>query len=251
MDESTENKDTKFAVPEIKFYKWEEQSEMRTAEVRALLSTRAAYYTGEAQEAYQRVLQAFDTLWSKRGFDTFPTNKLKAMLVAAAHDVGWYRKGVVYMQAKPKQPDDPNLKTCPTCRETKPRTHFVRKVSPKRARQYGWREDSQIRIAHEQCNYCASPKRKSIAPKRTTPTIANLRHQLNEKLKTTKRMEDSPYKKRKIELLEDCRWRLRDFLDRGVRGPDEWHSMLTKEERNELETLHLRVFWSRRKPDVF
>ena len=127
----------------------------------------------------------------------------------------------------------------------------MRKVSPKRARQYGWREDSQIRIAHEQCNYCASPKRKSIAPKRTTPTISNLRHQINEKLKATKRMEDSTYKKRKIELLEECRWRLRDFLDRGVRGPDEWHSMLTKEERSDLEALYLRVFWSRRKPDVF
>lgn len=243
--------DDRYTVPERRFYKWEEVEEMTTSQVRVMLKNRMTMCKGPALEAYEKVLDAFDTLWSRRGFDTFPTKKLKTLLIAAAHDVGWYQKPVTKTHTKPKQPDDPNLKTCPTCKQTKPKTHFVRRVTPRRALQYGWREDSQIQIAHEKCNYCASPKRKSISPKRTTPTISNLRHQITETAKVTRRMADSPYKKRKLELLEDCRLRLEDYLERGVRGPDEWHSMLTKDERKELEALYHRVDWSRRKPSVF
>lgn len=251
MNEPTKNEDYKPTVPETKYYKWEEQEEITIGKLRALLSTRIAAYDGEARETHEKTLTAIENLWAKRGFDKLPTKKLKALLIAAARDTGWYRKATAQPSTKPKQPDDPTLKTCPTCKETKPRTHFVRKVSAARAKQYKWRENSEIRIAHEQCNYCASPKRQSLSPKRTTPSISKLRKQINETAKVTRRMADSAYKERKLELLEECRWKLKDYLTRKVRGPDEWHMMLTKEEREELEALHLRVFWSRRKPSVF
>ena len=64
-------------------------------------------------------------------------------------------------------------------------------------------------------------------------------------------MEESQYRDRKIELLEAARLRVEDYLRRGVRGPDEWHMMLTKPEKNELESLHRRVHWTRRVPAVF
>lgn len=251
MDATRFTEDDKVTVPEVKFYKWEGVKEMTTSEVRALLSTRAKTYEGKAREVHAKVLEAFNNLWAKQGFDYFPTNRLKAMLVAAAQDVGWYRTAKIYMQHKPKQPADSNFKTCPTCLETKPKAQFTRKVSAKRAKQYGWREDSRIRIPHEQCNYCASPKRVSIAPKRTTPSIAKLRNQIKETLKVARRMNDSAYKELKIKLLEQCRERLSDYLTRGVRGPDSWEMMLSKEERNELESLHRRVHWTRRVPAVF
>ena len=251
MDETTYAEDVRVTVPEGKFYKWEEVESMRMPDIRVLLKMRINLYQGKAREAHEKALDALEKLWAKRGFDSFPTAKLKALLIAAAQDVGWYKTKPVLTKHKPKQPADPNLKTCPTCLETKPKSHFIRRVSAKRAKQYGWREDSRIMIGHERCNYCASPKRVSLTPKRTTPSIAALRNQIKEKLKVAKRMEDSEYKTKKIELLERCREGLSGYLERGVRGPDRWEMMLSKEERTELEALHRRVHWTRRVPAVF
>jgi len=238
-------------VPEGKFYKWEEQSEMKTSHVRALLSVRINASEGVPREAYLKVRHTFDELWRKKGFDTFPTKRLKAMLIAAARDVGWITKPVDRRPNKPKQPDDPNFRTCPTCRETKPKAQFTRKVTPAKIRQYKLRQDSLRTTVYEQCNYCASPKRKSISPKRTTPSIAALRKQINLKIKLTRRLPDSEYRDQKIYYLQECRWRLKDYLARGVRGPDAWYMMLTEEEQDILYEKYLKAVFNRRKPDVF
>lgn len=243
--------DSRPTVPETRFYKWEEVPNLRMPEIRVLFKMRINAYSGKSKEAHSMVLDRLETLWSKRGFDSFPTERLKAMLVAAAKDLGWHHTNHAPDYRKPAQPDDPNLKTCPTCGETKPKSHFMRIPSARRARQYGWREDTRIKTPHERCNYCASPKRNSIAPKNTTPTIAKLRKQINEKIKVAKRMEDSAYKELKIKLLEQCRERVCDYLIRGVRGPDSWEMMLSKQEKEELEALHRRVHWTRRTPAVF
>lgn len=238
-------------VPETKFYKWEEQGTLRTPQVRTLLAVRIHAADGASREAYVKVREAFDTLWRKKGFDTFPTKKLKAMLIAAARDVGWVVRPIDRRPNKPKQPADPNLRTCPTCRETKPKEQFIRKVSPGKIRQFKLREDSTRTTVYEQCNYCASPKRKSLTPKRTTPSVAKLRKQITHKLMLTRRLYACEFRELKIKLLEECRWRLKDYLARGVRAPDEWYMLLTKEEDYNLEAAYLRAVFPRRKPDVF
>lgn len=251
MNQPNIYEDPRLTVPETRFYKWEEVPHLRMPEIRVLFKMRINAYSGKSKEAHEMVLDRLENLWSKRGFDSFPTDRLKAMLVAAAKDLGWHHTNHAPHYRKPEQPADPTLKTCPTCGETKPKSHFMRVPSPKRAQQYGWREDTRIKIPHERCNYCASPKRKAIKTKHTSPTIAKLRKQINETLKVARRMQESPYRDKKIEVLESCRERVCDYLIRGVRGPDEWHMMLSKEERTELETLHRRVHWTRRTPAVF
>ena len=238
-------------VPETKFYKWEGQETLKTSQVRTLLAVRINAVDGMPREAYVKVREAFDTLWSKKGFDTFPTKKLKAMLIAAARDVGWVVRPIDRRPNKPKQPADPNFRTCPTCRETKPKEFFTRVVSQGKIRQFKLREDSKRTTVYEQCNYCASPKRKSIAPKRTTPSVAKLRKQITHKLMLTRRLYDCEFRDLKIRLLEECRWRLKDYLARGVRAPDEWYMLLTQEEDYTLEEAYLRAVFPRRKPDVF
>jgi hypothetical protein len=248
MDE-TDN--TPVSFPETRFYRWEEVQELTMGAARSLLYNRVYFAAGKPKEAWSLTSEWLEALWNRKGFDVVPTKKLKKLLIAAAHEVGWYPVKQIPRKKKPPLPDDPTLKTCPTCNETKPRTQFVRRVSSKRALQYGWNTHSQIRIAHERCNYCASPKRKSILGKRTTPSIAKVRKQINDRLKVTRCMADSPYRTRKLQLLGACQLKVKDYLVRKVRGPDEWHMMLTKEERQELETLYLRVDWKKRKPDVF
>jgi len=238
-------------VPETKFYKWEEEQTLRTSQVRTLLAVRINATDGVSREAYVKVRSAFDALWQKRGFDTFPTAKLKAMLIAAARDVGWVVRPVDRRPNKPKQPADPNFRTCPTCRETKPKELFTRQVSEGKIRQFKLRPDSKRTTVYEQCNYCASPKRKNLTPKRTTPSVAKLRKQIAQKIKLTRRLYDCEFRDLKIILLEECRWRLKDYLARGVRAPDEWHMMLTREEGDALEEAYLRAVFSRRKPKVF
>jgi len=243
--------DYSLTVPERTFYTWEETERIKTYKARNMLQNRIRNSKEKAKDAYSLTLTAIDKAWSKHGFTDLTTKKLKEILVAAAKDVGWYRTEKVYVQCKPKQPDDPNLKTCPTCLETKPLSHFTRKPSKQLARKYGWREDTTIKTLHIKCNVCASIKRNSLAAKITTPTIAALRQQITEKLQVTRKMPDSLYRERKIELLLQCRLKVEDYLARGVRGPDRWEMMLSKDERNELETLHRRVHWLRRVPAVF
>ena len=251
MSEPNNLADYKPTVPETRFYKWEEQPRIRVSKARQMLQNRIAHTTGKALQAYTDTLAALNTAWQKHGFDDLSTEKLKNLLIAAAKDLDWYHTNHAPDFRKPERPADPMLKTCPTCKQTKPKSHFTRVPSPKRAQQYGWREDTRIQTPHEKCNYCASPKRNSIAPKITTPTIAKLRQQITEKLQVARRMEESLYKDRKIELLMRSRLKVEDYLRRGVRGPDSWEMMLTKPEREELETLHRRVHWTRRTPAVF
>jgi len=251
MTEPNNLANDKPTVPETRFYKWEEQPRIRVSKARQMLQNRIAHTTGKALQAYTKTLETLNAAWQKHGFDDLTTEKLKSILIAVAKDLDWHHENHAPDFRKPAQPDDPNLKTCPTCKQTKPKSQFTRLPSPKKAKQYGWREDTRIKTPHEQCNYCASPKRKSIAPKITTPTIAKLRQQISEKLQVARRMEESQYRDRKIELLEAARLRVEDYLRRGVRGPDEWHMMLTKPEKNELESLHRRVHWPRRVPAVF
>lgn len=251
MNEPKNIEDFKQTVPEMTNYKWEAEGKLSLSKARQLLKNRIAHTHGTAQQVYTNTLTALEGAWQKHGFDTVPTQKLKKLLIAAAKDLNWHHTNHAPHYRKPEQPADPTLKTCSTCNQTKPKSHFMRSPTTRRARQYGWREDTRIKIPHERCNYCASPKRKNLKTKYTTPSIAKLRKQINETLKVARRMQDSAYKELKIKLLESCRERVCDYLLRGVRGPDEWHMMLNKEERTELEALHRRVHWNRRTPAVF
>jgi len=243
--------DDSLTVPEKTTYVWESTANFTRAKARQLLQDRINHTTGQAKETYRVSLETLDKAWAKHGFSHISSNKLKAILTASAKHVGWYTAHVAPKNNRPPQPDDPTLRTCTACQQTKPKAQFTRKPSKNRATAYGWKPDTAIEITHPKCNLCASIKRKNIGTKRSTPSIARLRREISTKLQITRKMEDSEYRERKMELLGECRTRLENYLIRGVRAPDAWHMMLTKEERSELEALYDRVVWPRRKPEVF
>ena len=238
-------------VPERNFYTWESEATIKTYKARNMLQNRIRNSSGKTYEAFYKTLEALDKAWQKHGFTELSTKKLKALLVAAAQDVGWYKSNEYHQYKRPEQPDDPNMRACISCYEVKPLSHFTRKPSKALARKYGWREDTTIQTPHTKCNVCASVKRNSLAAKLTSPTIAKLRQQITEKLQVARKMPDCLYREKKIELLLRCRLQVEDYLERKVRGPDSWEMMLSKQEKEELEALHRRVHWTRRVPAVF
>jgi hypothetical protein len=251
MSRPTLTLDDSLTVPEKTTYVWESTPNFTRAKARHILHDRINHTAGQAKETYMLALETLDKAWSKHGFSHISSNKLKNILTAAAKHVGWYDGHIPPKNNRPAQPSDPTLRTCTACKQTKPKAQFTRKPSKNRAIAYGWKPETSIEITHPKCNLCASIKRKNIATKRSTPTVARLRREISNKMQIVRKMEDSEYRERKYELLIECRTRLENYLIRGVRAPDAWHMMLTKEERSELEALYHRVVWPRRKPEVF
>ena len=243
--------DETLTVPEKTFYRWEEQPRIKTYKARNLLQNRIRNSSGKTYETYYLTLATLDKAWEKHGFDDLSTKKLKELLIAAARQVGWHKAHETPRYKHPVQPEDPNLRTCTSCHQTKPLSQFTRRPSASRAKAYGWKPDTAITLGHKKCNYCASIKRNTLSAQITSPTVAHLRREISEKLQVTRKMYPCAYRDRKYELLIECRTRVEDYLARGVRGPDRWHMMLTKEEKQELESLYNRVAWTRRKPEVF
>lgn len=238
--------------PEKRFYAWEKVPSYTYAKAQNILVHGYACNTGECQKAYQLALETLRKAWEKHGFERVTSKKLKTLLIAAAQTVGWYGPPPREKVPQVQQPDDPTLRTCISCKQTKPKELFTRRASEAKARCYGWREDTEIKVLHRTCNVCANPKKKKLRTPRTNPSASKLRVQMRGKLQRAKKAWNSDFMLRKIELIEIARLRLtNEYVLASKPAPQSWEQLLTKEERDELRKLHSYVAYQTCPFEVF
>ncbi len=107
--------------------------------------------TPQRKATYVAVVRALEAVQHEHDPDYISVKKLKAMLIAAAHEHGWYAQDMKTLaQRKPPLPEAPEgMKACRKCREIKPRDEFKAKPTPAKARKYGWKEDTgQLTLSH-------------------------------------------------------------------------------------------------------
>jgi hypothetical protein len=153
--------------PENRTFNWEEKDRLPFHWAIDMCSHALKQRGTEPRRAtYIAVLRALEAIDHVHEPQYISTKKLKSMLVAAAQEHGWYLKDPATLP-KPKAPESvpPDMKWCCKCQEVKAIDGFVTTPTPAKARAYGWREDTTIKVVGPLCRECRKAKQQKDARK--------------------------------------------------------------------------------------
>jgi hypothetical protein len=227
--------------------------------------------------SFKQVLDALYILADERGVSAFKGDKLKALLIAAAHDNKWYSRSNNNLPAV-NAPE--GHKVCRRCHTPKPLELFRCVASAAQKERNGWNSNAQYFTISLLCDKCRPIKQKESkaaenrkATKNSPVSIIDIyrkgitqaigavvsvmrahTHDINgyKDVRFTN-PEDRKYYETRLEYLRLARQRLNDRIDEGSLtryGEGEtpptgaWHELLTAEEREWLATRHSQGSWA-------
>lgn len=173
--------------PETKTFHWEEKPSWPIG--LAITMFEKEMLNGKnfsRRKAYEAAAQALKDAEHEHGVEKVSTEKLKALLIAAAREHEWYPVDRKKLGQKP-DPDVPvGFKYCRKCRQVKEVEDFKALPSPAKARSYGWREDTTQKITHHLCAPCrqANTKKRSAGRYRVKHRFTELQFRTIPGLKT-------------------------------------------------------------------
>lgn len=157
--------------PETRTFSWEEKPRLPMSVAYEIIMT-SLRQKGSAQRkaAYVAVRQALELIEHEHSPDTITTAKLKQLLIAAAHEHGWYALDMKKVRASappmPRTYELPEgMRCCRKCRETKPKDEFLTAPSAAKARRYGWSEDTTQKVLGHLCTPCRKSNQQKTARK--------------------------------------------------------------------------------------
>jgi len=153
--------------PEKRTFNWEEKDRLPFHWAIDMCSHALKQRGTEPRKAtYIAVLQALEAIDHMHEPQYISTKKLKSMLVAAAQEHGWYMKDPATLP-RPKAPEGvpPDMKWCRRCQDVKPVDDFMTTPTPAKARTYGWKEDTTIKVVGHLCKACRKAKQQQGARK--------------------------------------------------------------------------------------
>lgn len=152
--------------PEKRTFNWEEKDRLPFHWAIDMCSHALKQRGTEPRKAtYLDVLRALEAIDHLHEPQYIQTKKLKAMLVAAAQEHGWYMKDPATLP-RPKAPfAPPGTKWCRKCQEIKAIDEFMTTPTPAKARIYGWKEDTTIKVVGHLCRECRKAKQQRDARK--------------------------------------------------------------------------------------
>jgi hypothetical protein len=141
--------------PEKHTFNWEEKERLPLFLAIEIFKKQSKSGTSVPRRmTYTAAVQALEDVQHQHDPGSISTKKLKALLIAAAQEHGWYPLD----RSKIKQLPDPQvsegMKFCRRCREVKAKAEFMAVPSPAKARSYGWREDTTQKIVSHLCVSC-------------------------------------------------------------------------------------------------
>jgi|GEM_PF-4609110 len=153
--------------PEKRTFNWEEKDRLPFRWAIEMCARALKQRGTEPRKAtYIAVLQALEAIEHMHEPTHIQTKKLKSMLIAAAQEHGWYMKDPTTLP-KPKAPEGvpPDMKWCRKCQEVKDLDGFMTTPTPAKARIYGWKEDTTIKIVGHLCRECRKANQQRDARK--------------------------------------------------------------------------------------
>lgn len=130
------------------------------------------------RQSYIRAMQLIrDADHDDIGGTTITGQQIKALLIQAAQEVGWWDTSKQQTFTKPP-PAPTGHKVCYVCKETKPMSEFLVPPNTAQVKRYGWRPDTQKKVVTPVCGACRK-KRGDADRNRQRKRAPQLRALLN------------------------------------------------------------------------
>lgn len=148
--------------PLCKRYGWEGPLRWTHKEMTGFLKKmRAQGGSGARHAALTATIKALDDIYEAGKAERFTGDKVKALLVVAANEYGWWQ---VLPTPRDKRTADANIpeghKTCAKCGEVKPVERFTAVATAKQKAMYGWRMETRRTVTSKLCDVCRPLKLK-------------------------------------------------------------------------------------------
>lgn len=129
------------------------------------------------QESFKATARALEELSERFDKPHFTGNQIKKLLIAAAHDHGWWQRKK--REVPNLKAPEPGMKVCFRCTQAKPMVEFMTRPTPARARSYGWKEDTTQKVVGQLCSVCRKAKADEQGRKRQRRNTRRLQQSLS------------------------------------------------------------------------
>jgi hypothetical protein len=150
--------------PETTRFRWEGDTPYLVTQAVEFLTDMAAQGGSKPrQAALKAAAAALMEISDRMDRPHFTGNQMKKILIAAAQDQGWWERK---HRAMPSMVAAPGMKVCFRCAQTKSVKDFETRPTPAKARAYGWKEDTTMKVVGPLCGTCRKAKADAEGRKR-------------------------------------------------------------------------------------
>lgn len=274
--------------PETTRFRWEGDTPYLVTQAVEFLTDMAAQGGSKPrQAALKAAAMALEEISERLDKPHFTGDQMKKVLIAAAHDHGWWERKRVAM---PDMTAPPGMKVCFKCAQTKAIEEFRTTPTPAKARLYGWKPGTAIKMVGPLCSTCRKAKAddagrkrqrrysrkklESLSPEaavefkkyhrlkldiadhmaRVRAAFNNVKHVVADATEYQFESEEvRRFYEMKRTLLLEARDRLEQKFSNAKPLPNTWGMLLTKAEQDDLSEQHLEatMFKTRNVPSLW